>query len=125
MAISYSWDCRTVDTYPTHSDSQETPNTQNDVIFNVHWRLTASETVGDVDYSETIIGTQTLSTEDLSSFTSFDSLTHDQVVGFTTASMLLVDSGSVESKLSSVSASLASKITPATVTKYIIDPVVE
>ena len=125
MAISYSWDCRTVDTYPTHSDAQETPNTQTDVIFNVHWRLTASETVGDVDYSETIIGTQTLSTEDLSSFTSFDALTHDEVVGFTTASMLLADSGSVESKLSSVSSSLASKITPATVTKHIIDPVVE
>jgi hypothetical protein len=36
MAISYSWNVSTVDTYPTH-------NSQSDVVYNVHWRLTATD----------------------------------------------------------------------------------
>jgi hypothetical protein len=33
MANTYTWDCKTVDTYPTH-------NEQTDVVYNVHWRVT-------------------------------------------------------------------------------------
>ena len=36
MAISYAWDVKTVDTYPT-KDSKA------DVVHNVHWRLTATD----------------------------------------------------------------------------------
>jgi len=125
MAITYSWNCRTVDTYPTHSDAQETPNTQNDVIYNVHWSLSGQLVENEVTHSTNIIGTQTLSTEDLSSFSSFDSLTHDQIVGWTTASMEASATGSVEQKYSSVSSSLALKVAPTSVTKYIVDTVVE
>jgi len=125
MAITYSWNCRTVDTYPSHTDGQDPANTQSDVIYNVHWSLSGQLVANEVTHSANIIGTQTLATEDLSSFTSFDSLTHDQVVGFTTASMLLADSGSVDAKYAAVSSSLALKVAPKTVTKYIVDPVVE
>lgn len=125
MAITYSWNCRTVDTYPTHTDSQETPNTQNDVIYNVHWSLTGQLVANEATHSANIIGTQTLSTENLSNFTAFDSLTHDQVIAFTTGSMLLANSGSVEAKYAAVSASLALKVAPKSVTKYIVDPVAE
>ena len=125
MAITYSWNCRTVDTYPTHSDSQESPNTQNDVVYNVHWRLTATETVDEVVYSADIIGTQTLDTSDLTNFTSFDSITHDQMIAWTTGSMEAASSGSVDAKYASVSSSFALKIAPQSVTKYITDPVVE
>lgn len=124
MAINYSWNCRTVDTYPTHSDAQETPNTQNDVIYNVHWRLTGTTVANAVSYSADVYGVQSLSTADLSTFTSFDSVTHDQVVAWVTGSMLAADSGSILSKEASIAASINSKITPSTVTKYIIDPVV-
>lgn len=118
MAIIYTWDCRTVDTYPTHSDQLESPNTENDVIYNVHWRLTGIETVGDVDYSETVIGTQTLSTEDLSSFSSFDTLTNDDVAGWVQSAMGEERVASLEA---SISSSIQLKITPASVTKYIVD----
>ena len=125
MAISYSWNCRTVDTYPTHSDSLETPNTQNDVVYNVHWSLTGTLVHNEVSHSANIIGTQTLDTSDLSNFASFDSVSHDQMIAWTTGSMESASTGSVDAKYAAVSASLALKVAPVSVTKYIVDPVVE
>lgn len=119
MAITYTWNCKTVDTYPTHSDSQDPANEQNDVIYNVHWSLSGQLIENEVTHSASIIGTQTLSTEDLSSFTSWDDLTHDQVIAWTTGSMIAQDSGSVDTKKASVSSSINLKINPVSVTKYI------
>jgi hypothetical protein len=125
MAITYSWNCRTVDTYPTHSDSQESPNTQNDVVYNVHWSLTGTLVHNEVSHSANIIGTQTLDTSDLSDFTSFDSVSHAQMIAWTTGSMESASTGSVDAKYAAVSSSLALKIAPTSVVKYIVDPVVE
>ena len=36
MAIGYTWNVSTVDTYPTK-------DSKNDVVYNVHWRLTATD----------------------------------------------------------------------------------
>ena len=36
MAIGYTWNVSTVDTYPTK-------DSKSDVIYNVHWRLTATD----------------------------------------------------------------------------------
>ena len=36
MAINYAWDVSTVDTYPTKDSNA-------DVVYNVHWRLTATD----------------------------------------------------------------------------------
>ena len=36
MAIGYTWDVSTVDTYPTK-------DSKSDVVYNVHWRLTATD----------------------------------------------------------------------------------
>ena len=36
MAIAYTWDVSTVDTYPTK-------DSKSDVVHNVHWRLTATD----------------------------------------------------------------------------------
>ena len=36
MAINYAWDVSTVDTYPTKDSN-------SDVVYNVHWRLTATD----------------------------------------------------------------------------------
>ena len=121
MAITYTWNCKTVDTYPTHSDAQDPANEQNDVIYNVHWSLSGQLIENEVTHSASVIGTQNLSVEDLSSFTSWDDLTHDQVIAFTTGSMIAADSGSVDAKLASVSSSIALKINPVSVTKYIGD----
>lgn len=125
MAITYSWNCRTVDTYPSHTDGQDPANTQSDVIYNVHWSLSGQLIANETTHSTNIIGTQTLTTDNLSTFTSFDSLTHDQIVAWTTGSMESASTGSVDAKYAAVSSSLALKVAPKSVTKYIVDPVVE
>jgi len=119
MAITYNWNCKTVDTYPTHSDSQDPVNEQNDVIFNVHWSLTGQLIDSETTHSASSIGTQTLSTEDLSSFTSWDDITHDDIIAWTTGSMIAENADSVDTLKSSISSSINEKINPTIVTKYI------
>ena len=71
MAIGYTWDVSTVDTYPTK-------DSKSDVVYNVHWRLTATDdTNKDSDgnnWTATTYGSQGVDTSDLSSFTAFASL---------------------------------------------------
>ena len=54
--ITYNWDCKTTDVYPQFEQL-------NDVVYNVHWRLTGSTTVDGKDYYQQNIGTQMLSLE--------------------------------------------------------------
>ena len=115
MAITYSWDCKTVDTYPTHSDSQSPSNTQNDVVYNVHWRLTGTEG----ENSSTVIGTQTLSVTDLSSFTNFDSLDNATVTGWVETALDAEVAGRVADLKATISSSIVEQITPTSVTKTI------
>lgn len=117
MAITYTWTVGALDTYPTASDSNDPVNTQNDVIYNAHWTLSASTG----SHSVSIIGSQTLDVSDLSSFTSFDSLDQETVVGWVTASMENALSGSVDAYKNSASASLAEKVTPSSVVKYLTE----
>ena len=124
MAIVYTWNCRTVDTYPTSTDSQEPANTETDVIYNVHYSLNGTETVDGVEYTSNVIGTEPLAVDNYSNFTTFADLTHEDVIGFVTASMIAVTPGRVDELKASVSNSIASQITPSTVTKYIADAVV-
>jgi hypothetical protein len=51
MANTYTWDCKTVDTYPTH-------DSHSDVVYNVHWRLNAESDQQDAEgnnYSASLI----------------------------------------------------------------------
>jgi hypothetical protein len=52
--ITYEWDCKTTDVYPLYDGL-------NDVVYNVHWRLTGTTEEGGKTYYATSIGTQTLS----------------------------------------------------------------
>ena len=54
--INYNWDCKTTDVYPQFQNL-------NDVVYNVHWRLTGSTTVDGKEYYQQAIGTQMLSLE--------------------------------------------------------------
>ena len=112
MAVTYTWDCRTVDTYPSHTD--ENGVAASDVIFNVHWRLTGSEG----EHSATAIGTQTLEVADLASFTSFDDLTHDDICGWVEAAM---DADMLQSQKDSLASQLVEMATPSVVTRHIED----
>ena len=113
MATTYTWDCRTVDTYPSHTDTNEV--TESDVVYNVHWRLTATNE----EHSATSIGTQVIEVEDLSGFTAFDSVSHDNVIGWVEAAM---GEEAVASLKSSLDSQLAELAAPSSVTRTIADP---
>ena len=116
MANTYSWDCRTVDAYPTHTD--ENGVTESQVVYNVHYRVTGTDGTN----SATVIGTQTIETADLSSFTAFESVTHDTMVAWTKAAMGEERVSEIEASLDSQIAELAA---PSSVTLTIAEPVVE
>ena len=108
MAITYTWDCKTVDTYPTKSD-------KTDVIFNVHWRLNGVDDTEDENATDSY-GVVSLDTEDLTSFTAFDSLTEADVTGWVEAAL---GEEQVASIKTSIENQIAEKITPTVVTKQI------
>lgn len=114
MPNTYTWDCRTVDTYPSHTDEQDPANTESDVVYNVHWRVTGT----DGTHSATSIGTQTLETADLSGFTAFDSVTHEDMITWTKAALGAERVTELEASLDSQIAELAA---PTSVTRVIED----
>jgi len=113
MAISYTWDVNTVDVYPTDGD-------YTDVIYNVHWRLNATDTQVDAEgnpYKASSYGTQVLDTSDLSDFTDFDSVTADQVQGWVESAM---GTEEVQSLKDSLDANIAGQINPTSETKTLV-----
>ena len=116
--INYTWNCKTVDTYPTHAG-------ESDVVYNVHWRVTGTSEELDANgnpYSSTNIGTQSLSTEDLSNFTAFDSIVHSDVVAWVKEAMGEEQVASIEE---SIENQINALITPVSVTLTVADDPVE
>ena len=113
MAIGYTWNVSTVDTYPTLESNA-------DVVYNVHWRLTAEDDANqDADgnnWTATAYGTQSVDTSDLSSFTSFADLSASDVQGWVETAM---GSDAVTALKSGLDAQIALLITPTSVTKTI------
>ena len=118
MAISYTWDVKTVDTYPSHTDDNS--NTQSDVIYNVHWRLIGEDDANnDAEGNPqlaSVYGSIKLDVSDLSSFTAFDSVTSSTVQGWVESAL---GSDEVTSLKSKIDAQIAEKVTPTTETKVI------
>lgn len=118
---TYTWDCRTVDAYPTHTDENGT--TESQVVYNVHWRVTGS----DETHSATVIGTQTLETADLSGFTAFDSVTHEDMIAWTKAAMgeeRVTELGaSLDSQLAELAAPSSVTLTIADLTPEVVEEV--
>ena len=113
MAILYAWDVSTVDTYPTKDSN-------SDVVYNVHWRLTATDGINkDTDgnnWTAGVYGSQTLDTDSISSFTAFASLDAAKVQGWVEAALTADTVTAMKTKLD---AQIAEKITPISVTKTI------
>ena len=111
MAISYTWDVSTCDTFPTKSG-------KSNVVYNVHWRLTATDdTNKDSDgnpQTASVYGAQSLDTSDLSSFTNWSSLDAAKVQGWVEAALT---SDKVTEMKTGLDAQIAEKITPTTVQK--------
>ena len=116
MANTYSWKCRTVDAYPTHTDENDV--TESQVVYNVHWRVTGT----DGTHSATSIGTQSLEVSDLSSFTAFDAVTHENMIAWTQAALGAERVTELEASLDSQLAELAA---PSSVTLTIAEPTPE
>ena len=120
MAISYTWDVSNVDTYPSHTDSQDPANTESDVIYNVHWRLNGEDDANnDADgnpQSGSVYGSVGLSVDDLSSFTAFASVSLSDVQGWVEAAL---GSDEVTALKASIDAQIAEKVTPTSVAKVI------
>jgi len=113
MAIGYTWDVSTVDTYPTK-------DSKSDVVYNVHWRLTATDdTNKDSDgnnWTATSYGSQAVDTSDLSSFTVFADLKPSDVQGWVEAALGADEVTALKARLD---AQIAELITPTSVTKTI------
>ena len=113
MAISYTWNVSTVDTYPTK-------DSKSDVVHNVHWRLTATDDTNKDsegnNWTAYVYGTQTVDTSDLSSFTAFADLTASDVQGWVEAAL---GADKVTEMKASLDATIAKLITPTSVTKTI------
>ena len=110
MSISYQWNVNTVDVYPSEEG-------HSNVIYNVHWRLNATDTEVDAEgnpYVASVYGTQSLDTSDLSNFTNFESVTSSQVQGW-------VETAMGEEEVANLKAALDSQIenqkNPTSVTK--------
>ena len=109
MANTYTWDCKTVDTYPVQDEF-------SDVVYNVHWRMTGTDESG--EHSATVIGTQTITVDtiDAEGFVAFEDLTHEDVIGWVETEM---GADRVAELQASLDSQIADKIAPKSVTKTI------
>ena len=116
MAINYAWDVSTVDTYPTKDSN-------SDVVYNVHWRLTATDdTNKDSDgnnWTAEMYGTQDLDTDSISSFVAFADLDAAKVQSWVEAALNANDKDFVTNMKAGLDAQIAEKITPTSVQKTI------
>ena len=115
MAIGYTWDCKTCETYPTKSG-------KSNVVHNVHWRLTATDdTNKDSDgnnWTATMYGSQGVSTDDLSSFINWSSLKESDVQGWVETALT---ADTVTAMKASLDAEIAEKVSPTSVTKTLTE----
>ena len=112
MATTITWDCKTVDVYPTDQ-------TYTDVVYNVHWRATGTSSELDPEgnaYSATSIGTQVLNTSDITEFTPIEDLTNAEVEAWTKSAMGAEQVTAIETGLDS---QIALLITPTSITMQI------
>ena len=113
MAIGYTWDVETCDTYPTKDG-------KSDVVYNVHWRLIATDdTNKDSDgnnWTATTYGSQNVDTSDLSSFIEWSSLKASDVQGWVETALT---ADTVTAMKTALDAEIAEKVTPTSVTKVL------
>jgi len=113
MAITYTWNVSTVDT--------KTIDSNDDVIFNVHWRLNAEDDANQDDEGNNltagVYGTQSLDTSDLSNFIIFGSVDAATVEGWVEAAM---GAEAVQALKDGLDAQIAEIITPSSETKQLV-----
>ena len=113
MAITYTWNVSTVDT--------KTIDSNDDVIYNVHWRLNAEDDANQDaegnNLTASVYGTQSLDTSDLTNFTNFDSVDATLVQGWVEAAM---GEEAVQGLKDGLDAQIAELVTPSSETKQLV-----
>jgi len=112
MATTITWNCKTVDVYPTDQD-------YTDVVYNVHWIVTGTSSEVDSKgnaYIATSIGTQVLDTSNITNFIPIEDLTNAEVEAWTQAAM---GAERVTALEAGVVAAIALLITPTSITMQI------
>jgi len=113
MANAYTWNCRTVDVYPTYESL-------DDVVYTVHWRLLATSDQDDPEgnpYTATTYSTQSLSLADIGTdFIPFADLTNEVITGWTETA---IGTDGVQTLKNSLDTNIDEQITPITETKTI------
>jgi hypothetical protein len=111
--ITYDWNCKTVDAYVEQGGN-------DDVVYNVHWRVTGTKEEGEKQYSSTNIGTQTLDISEITDFIPFDQVTNEQVVAWTQAAMGEEQVTFIETNIANA---IELEINPVSVTLTVGEPV--
>ena len=88
MSITNTWVIEQMTCYPTFES-------QTDVVFNVHWRVNATDNT----YNATSYGTVGVAYEAGSPYTPYADLTQDQVIGWVQAAMGAEQVASIEAGL--------------------------
>jgi len=95
----------------TVSECERTIADPTDGITVAHWRVNATEKIGDTDYSATSYGTQSFTPDPTASdYIQYDKLTEADVIGWCQSAL---DKDAIEAGLQS---SIDAQITPATAT---------
>ena len=114
MAISYTWDVKNCDVYPSKSS-------KSNVVHNVHCRLTAEDDANQGadgnNITASAYGSQGLDTSDLSSFTNWSDLTSSDVQGWVEAALDAEESGAVAAMKAELDAQISKIVSPSSVTK--------
>ena len=115
MAIGYTWDCKTCDTYPSK-------NGKSNVVHTVHWKLTGTDDTNKDEngnnWSQSYYGAQPLDTSDLSNFKNWSSLNNSDVQAWVEAAL---GSDKVTEMKTALSEDIAEKVSPTSVTKTLTE----
>ena len=97
--MAATWTINNLDFYKSHGG-------KTDVVFNIHWNCADKDSSGNTG---TVVGTVAISTDDLSSFTSYSDITETQAIGWTKDALGSQRVSEVESL---VAAEIAEKASP-------------
>ena len=101
MSVTNTWVIEQMNCYPTYE-------TETDVVFNVHWRLNAT----DGTYNATVYGTVGVTYEAGTPFTPYAQLTQAEVVGWVQAALGPEQVASLEAGLAT---NIANQVNPPVV----------
>jgi hypothetical protein len=110
MANTYTWTINALDVHPIQ-------DTLTDVVYNVHWGITATSDQTDSEgnpYTINTIGTQIVGSPTPDQFIDFDSLTQDDVVSWLESSDM-----NIEEIKAGLDNTIQDLITPTSVTKNV------